>query len=140
MMRKKIVSLAAAVLMIASVAIPANASSKDRVFEFKFDLAHSTWNTNGYSKDNNTSSYVKTNWIPAGGYQVYVDGYNGSSYVDCTVRTAYIQNTGEGLVDNMVYESGYRTARLGGQKAFANTYASGVWSPDSVGNYQKYNQ
>lgn len=127
----------AAVLMLTAAAVPAFASDhQNSAFEFQFNWAKNSDATGGRSKTDSTPVYVKTTWIPANGYQVFVDGYSSSGgWVDNTVRTAYIQDTGEGIIRSYVHENGYKTARLRGYKAFANTYASGVWSPDSVGSY-----
>lgn len=129
--------LALSGVLFAGSLVPASAAGNidDTAFEFKFAWWNTTGNTEGRAKNDNTSSYVNCTWIPGGGFRVYVDGYGSNGYVDCTVREAYIPDTGEYQVLNLVYERGYRTARLGGTKSFGNTYASGVWSPDSVGSY-----
>lgn len=128
---------------------PASAASEpqsrknnvDTTFSFVFDLLGKA-NTTGRAKQDDSGTYIVAYTMCAGGFDVYVDGYDATTgrWVDCTdtrngqphLRTTY----NPGLVSQFVYERGYRTARLGGHKWFADSSVTGVWSPDSVGSYR----
>lgn len=128
---------------------PASAASEpqsrknnaDTVFSFVFDILGKA-NTTGRAKQDDSATYIMAYTICGGGFDVYVDGYDATTgrWVDCTDKATgqpHLSTTyNPGLIRQWVYERGYRTARLGGHKWFADASATGVWSPDSVGSYR----
>lgn len=151
MKTKKIMSLLLAVVMIASVCcVSASAAEPNEIAplnnhtdtEFTFSFPGlGLSNTEGRAKQDASGTYIKAYTMCNGGFNVYVDGYNtsGGSWDDCTDKDTRGQprlssaNTPY-LISQWVYERGYRTARLGGFK-FLGTTVTGVWSPDSEGDF-----
>lgn len=113
----------------------------DTTFEFKFDIWGKA-NSEGRAKQDTSGTYIVAYSMCHGGMDVFVDGLDTRTgqWVDCTDKTTYGQPrlskvNSPALISQWVYERGYRTARLGGYKPWANQSVSGVWSPDSVGSY-----
>ena len=124
-------------VLVSVCALPTGAANiSDTPFEFKFTWTNTTENTELRSKQDDSSSYINCTWSPANGWQVFVDGWSfDRGFVNCTIRRAFVPEPGEYQIQNLVYENGFDSARLGGYKTYATTYASVVWSPDSVGSY-----
>jgi len=112
------------------------ANTTDSAYTFDFNIFGKA-NTSGRPKQDSSSTYVKCNQLPNGGFRVYVDGSTSSNsgWKDRTIGQPKITRTGEFLVQQLVYENGERYARLGGYCLGASQSAKGLWSPDSVGDF-----
>lgn len=148
---KRIVTACLGLMIVFTIAVvPASANTwlqpyknnRDTRFTFVFDRWGKA-NTVGRAKQDTSGTYIVAYSMCSGGLEVFVDGLDTTTgqWVDCTDKTTYGQPrlssiNRPALISQWVYELGYRTARLGGYKPGANQSVSGVWSPDSVGNYR----
>lgn len=116
------------------------ANISDTSYTFNFNWIGQA-NTSGRAKQNASSTYIKCNQLPNGGFQVYVDGATSStgSWIDRTIGQPKVTRTGEFLINQLVYENGERYARLGGFSLGASKSAKGDRSPDSAGSYPVLN-
>ena len=128
---------------LASEIAPIN--NQDEPYYFKFT---SPWqdDPHEYKKENTSGVYIKSEVFP-GSYNIYTNGYINGQWKDCTQRPAVVPGVGEYLIYNTIMEdyraaggTGFTYARLGAYRFdFTGGVASGVWSPDSVGNYPYIN-
>ena len=133
--------LGISMIAVSAFSLPASAANtSDTSYTFNFNWIGQA-NTSGRAKQNASSTYIKCNQLPNGGFQVYVDGATSStgSWTDRTIGQPKVTRTGEFLINQLVYESGERYARLGGYCFMASQSAKGYWSPDSVGSYPVLN-
>ncbi|HCO63048.1 MAG TPA: hypothetical protein DIT49_06690 [Clostridiales bacterium] len=148
-MLKKYFGILCLTFVLALTAIaPASAASEPQSrknstntkFVFDFDILGKA-NTLGRPKQDASGTYVMAYTMCGGGFDVYVDGYDATTgrWVDCTDKAKgqpHLRTVNQGrLISQWVYERGYRTARLGGHRWLSDSPVTGVWSPDSSGNY-----
>ena len=148
---KKLKLTLVTVLLVLSIGVPVFASnSSDTSYSFSCpELNIVLWFTNGRSKQDSSSTYVKFNSTSSYGLNAYgvlfsVWGDNSStlsnSKVNCTlgVSSCKIYPNSKRLIRQYVKEWGYSYAFLaasGPNHIAAGETATGVWSPDSTGTY-----
>ncbi len=114
----------------------------DTTYNFSFG-ANETDGTAWRGKDGTTSTYIRIDWKTGNSPRLYVDGaYNSDGYgsTNCTIE-GYVRAPGpdEYEIHNLVYESGFRWARLTCWADLGSGAMAGAWSPDCGGDYTDLN-
>ncbi len=95
--------------------------------------------TEDREKEDSTKVYM--NWVGQSNVselRVMVEGSPDKTYhYNCTYGATYfpLYQPGQYSLSNIVYESGYDYARLRMRSGEGSGYVSGLWSPDSLRNY-----
>lgn len=138
--KKMAVTLTIVSLVSVFTGLPVSAASpncQDTSWTF-YITSSSNGKTPVRSKNNTSSVYVHVKNVPylyISAKAIGVDNL-GREYND-TIGGEVKLYKGKYSIQSWIYERGRRNARLNIRKgAVTGKYASGVWSPDSVGKYQ----
>lgn len=113
------------------------ANTGDTGFHFYMKSSGNTSGTGFRRKDNATAVYVHV----AGhknAPRMFVDGArnnSGSGWRDCTQGIYRARSNGKWAIHTLVYENGFRSARITSRAERADSLVTGLWSPDSSRGY-----
>lgn len=107
------------------------ADTSDTGWSFKFSRATFNQYTPARVKQDASSVYFYVENIEGNSIKVRALAGNGDS--SSYTPIVYISRAGKYCVSSNVYEDGYRTVQVNGQKnnRFSTSTAYGLWSPDS---------
>ncbi|MCI7239146.1 MAG: hypothetical protein SOU08_05185 [Anaerococcus sp.] len=132
---KKIKNLIAALMvtfLLANMVSAIAANTSDTSWSFNFGRINKNLYTESRSKQDQSPVYFYVDNFQSGDV-LRVRAITGSKKPSSYTPISYISTVGKYCISSNIYEDGYRSVRVHGQKhsLFSTLKADGYWSPDS---------